>query len=106
MFIINNIMWQIVFVSSGSNKLMRSDGSISLAVTDFNDKTVYVSDNVNNGYLRKIMAHELCHCFCFSYNIYMPIQQEEYLADWISLYGADLIYLLDNLMITLTRSVA
>lgn len=106
MFIINNIMWQIVFVPSNSNKLMRSDGSISLAVTDFNDKTVYVSDNVNNGYLRKIMAHELCHCFCFSYNIYMPIQQEEYLADWISLYGADLIYLLDDLMITLTRSVA
>ena len=89
MFIINNIMWQIVFVPSDSNKLMRSDGSISLAVTDFNDKTVYVSDDVKNGYLRKVMAHELCHCFCFSYNIYMPIQQEEYLADWISLYGAE-----------------
>ena len=58
MFTINNIMWQIVFVPSGSNKLMRSDGSISLAVTDFNDKTVYVSDNIKNGYLRKIIAHE------------------------------------------------
>ena len=57
MFIINNIMWQIVFVPSDSNKLMRSDGSISLAVTDFNDKTVYVSDNVKNGYLSKIIAH-------------------------------------------------
>lgn len=39
-----------------------------------------------------------CHCFCFSYNIHMPIEQEEYLADWISLYGTDLIYLLDDLM--------
>jgi len=28
----------------------------------------------------------------------MPIEQEEYLADWISLYGTDLIYLLDDLM--------
>lgn len=46
----------------------------------------------------QILAHELCHCFCFSYNIHMPIEQEEYLADWISLYGADLIYLLDDLM--------
>lgn len=106
MFIINNIMWRIAFVPNDSDKLMRSDGSISLAVTDFNDKAVYVSDKVNDGYLRKIIAHELCHCFCFSYNIYMPIHQEEYLADWISLYGADLIYLLDDLMITLTRSVA
>ena len=57
MFTINNIIWQIVFVPSDSDKLMRSDGSISLAVTDFNGKTVYVSDDVNNGYLRKIMAH-------------------------------------------------
>ena len=32
---------------------------------------------------------------------YIPNQtdeQEEYLADWISLYGTDLIYLLDDLM--------
>lgn len=43
-------------------------------------------------------AHELCHCFCVSYNIYMPIEQEEYLADFISLYGTDIVYLLDVLM--------
>ncbi len=34
----------------------------------------------------------------FSYNIHMPMEQEEYLADWISLYGADLVYLLDELL--------
>lgn len=102
MFIINNIIWKIVFVPQDNDKLMRSDGSISLAVTDFNDRVVYISDRVKNGYLRKVMAHELCHCFCFSYNLYMPIQQEEYLADWVSVYGTDLICLLDNLMATLT----
>lgn len=98
MFLINGIEWKIKFIHGASNKLMRSDGSISLAVTDWNDRAIYVSDKPKNGYLRKILAHELCHCFCFSYNINMPIEQEEYLADWISLYGADLIYLLDDLM--------
>lgn len=98
MFVINGIEWEIEFVRSASGKLMRSDGSTSLAVTDWNDRTIYVSDKPKNGYLRKILSHELCHCFCFSYNIHMPIEQEEYLADWISLYGADLIYLLDDLM--------
>ncbi|MFR2172343.1 MAG: hypothetical protein ACLS5Z_03000 [Clostridium fessum] len=33
-----------------------------------------------------------------SYNIHMPIDQEEYLADWISLYGAELVYLLDEIL--------
>ena len=94
MFLINGIEWKIEFVHGASHKLMRSDGSISLAVTDWNDRIIYVSDKPENGYLRKILAH----CFCFSYNIHMPIEQEEYLADWISLYGADLIYLLDDLM--------
>lgn len=98
MFLINGIEWKIEFVHSANGKLMRSDGSISLAATDWNDRAIYVSDKPKNGYLRKILAHELCHCFCFSYNIHMPIEQEEYLADWISLYGADLIYLLDDLM--------
>lgn len=98
MFVINGIEWEIKFVRGASSKLMRSDGSISLAVTDWNNRAIYVSDKPENGYLRKILAHELCHCFCFSYNIHMPIEQEEYLADWISLYGTDLIYLLDDLM--------
>lgn len=106
MFEINGILWRILFVNPHSEHLMRSDGVYSLAVTDWNDKTVYLSNIPKNGYLRKILAHELCHCFCFSHNISMPIEQEEYLADWISLYGTDLIYLLDDLMVNLQIGVA
>ena len=106
MFEINGILWRILFVNGNSEHLMRSDGSHSLAVSDWNGKTVYLSDIPKNGYLRKILAHELCHCFCFSHNISMPIEQEEYLADWISLYGTDLIYLLDELMANMQIGVA
>lgn len=97
MFKINDIIWNVIFTND-NDKLMRSDGSISLAVTDWNDKTIYVSNKPKGAYLRKIIAHELCHCFCFSYNIHMPIEQEEYMADWVSLYGEELVYLLDYLM--------
>ena len=37
MFVINGIEWKIEFVHSANGKLMRSDGSISLAVTDWNE---------------------------------------------------------------------
>lgn len=105
-FEINGILWNIVFVRPNSNNLRRSDGSITFAVTDWNDKCIYVSTAPKSAFLRKILAHELCHCFCFSFDVHMPIEQEEYLADWVSLYGTDLIYLLDDLMRNLRYMVA
>lgn len=103
MFEINGIRWNIEFVPVTSAALTRSDGSQSLAVTDANTSTVYISNRVHGAFLRRVMAHELCHVFCMSYNIHMPIEQEEYLADWISLYGAELVYVLDDLMLHITQ---
>lgn len=103
MFTINGIDWNLIFVNGASPDLLRSDGTVSLAVTDWNRRSIFVSTAPKEVYLRRIIAHELCHAFCFSYDISMPIEQEEYLASWISLYGTDLIYLLDNIMSSLSR---
>lgn len=97
-FIVNNQVWQVVFVKPNSKDLMRSDNSITLGMTDNNTKIIYINNKLNDYMTRKVLAHELCHCFCFSYNIYIPIEEEERLADWISLYGTELIYLLDDLL--------
>lgn len=105
-FTINGIVWDLIFVSPISNLLRRSDGSLTFAVTDWNDKAVYVSTVPTGDLLRRIICHELCHCFCFSFDIHMPIEQEEYLANWISKYGEDLIYLLDDLMVKLLIKTA
>lgn len=105
-FEINGIEWDIVWVKSNSENLMRSDGSMTVAVTNWNDRCIYMSNKLKGGFLRKVMAHELVHCFCFSYSIHMPIEQEEYMADWVSLYGEDLIYLLDDLMNTVLKKRA
>ena len=104
MFIINGIEWNIVFTSPYSDSLMRSDGSKTVGMTDFNTKCVYLSNLLKGAFLRKVMAHELVHCFCFSYDIAMPIEQEEFMADWISTYGTELVYLLDDLMQTMKKA--
>lgn len=98
MFEINGYNWSLVFVNNNSEKLMRSDGSITVGMTDWKDRCVYLSNKLHGSFLRRVLAHELCHCFCFSYNVVMPIEEEEYLAYWISLYGSELVYLLDDLM--------
>lgn len=104
MFIINGIEWEIVFTSAYSDSLMRSDGSITVGMTDWNTKCVYLSKSLKGAFLRRVLAHELCHCFCFSYNISMQIEEEEFMADWISLYGTELVYLLDDLMQTMKKA--
>ena len=106
MFEINGHSWNTELVPVTSPFLTRSDGSQSVGVTDANTSTVYLSNRLKGAFLRRVTAHELCHCFCFSFNIHMPMEQEEYLADWVSLYGTDLIYLLDDLMGSLNRKFA
>lgn len=103
MFIINGILWNLIFVNPNDERLMRSDGLYSLAVTDWNEKDIFVSKNTKGSYFRKIIAHELCHAFCFSFGVHMPMEQEEYLSDWISIYGTDLIYLLDDIMVSMKK---
>lgn len=98
MFIINGIEWDIVFVNNYSDDLKRSDGSRTVGVTDNGEKCVFLSKSLRGAFLRRVLAHELVHCFCFSYDIYIPLEEEERLADWVSLYGTDLVYLLDDLM--------
>ena len=104
MFIINGIEWEIVFTSAYSTDLMRSDGSITVGMSDFNTKCVYLSNALKGAFLRKVLAHELVHAFCFSYDISIPIEQEEFMADWISTYGTELVYLLDDLMQTIKKA--
>ena len=103
MFEINGIQWDIVWVNPNSDNLRRSDGSITVGVTDRNKKCIFLANSLRNGFLRKVLAHELCHCICFSYDIHMPIEQEEYLANWVSIYGTEVIYLLDDLMQRIRR---
>ena len=62
-FIINNRMWHIEFVNAASEKLHRSDGSLTVGVTDGNDDCVYLSDLLSGAFLKKVLCHELCHCF-------------------------------------------
>lgn len=105
-FIVNNIIWCIKYVNSSSSVLTRSDGSTTVGMTDWSTKTIYLDKHLKGAFLEKVLCHELCHVLCFSYGISIPIEQEEYLANWVSLYGREVIELLDNLLSRVNGNVA
>lgn len=95
---INNINWNIIFVNPLNHNLINNHGEYTLGMTDNNIKCVFLSDNLYGNELYKVLCHELCHVYCFSYNIYMDINDEERLAQFISDYGRSIINNTDYLL--------
>jgi hypothetical protein len=96
-FELNSIQWQIVWVDNKNSLLSRTDGSMSVGVTDMNTHCIYLAKSLHGAFLRKVIIHELCHCVCMSYNIYMPIGQEEMLCDFVATYG-DQVFEIVNIL--------
>ena len=103
MFQINGISWNVVFVPASSSELMRSDGSRTVGMTDWNQKTVFISRNLHGMFLRKVLIHEICHTAVFSYGIELGIEQEEFLCDFVASFGDEIFIIVDDLFAVLKK---
>lgn len=103
-FYVNNQEWQLQFVKPSSKDLMRSNNSITLGMTDNNTRTVYINNRLSDYMTNKVLAHELCHVYAFSFDYSMPIEVEEVVADFFSLFGRDMVDLLDDLTLILKKA--
>lgn len=101
MFKINNKTWEIVKISRQNPMLMRSDGSRTVGMTDRDTKRIYLADDLRGKFLDRVLCHELCHAFCLSYNVYMDIDTEEIVADFLAIYGREVFEIADRLLIEL-----
>ena len=97
-FSINGTIWQVQYENSNSSELRRSDNTISLGVTDRNTHTIYLSDKLQGFMERKVLIHEVCHAICMSYDVYLPIEQEEILCDFVATYGDEVFDIVDMLL--------
>lgn len=105
-FYANNTRWRLKFVSPRNENLKNSLGAYTLGVTDGNLKTVFIADNLNDYMTDKVFLHELTHVHAMENNYYMPIETEEIVADFLSLFGRDIVYLADEIMGKLMRRIA
>lgn len=105
-FVVNNTTWNLIFVNPKSEHLRTSIGAYTLGVTDNNIKSVFIADNLSDYMTDKVLAHEITHVYAFEFEYYMPIEVEEIVADFISLFGRDIIVLANDIMKNVIRSVA
>lgn len=105
-FEVNGIIWCVRFVNAGSIYLRRTDGTYTIGMTDGQTHTIYIARNLRGSLLDKVMAHELVHVIMFSYGIEIDINIEETIAQWVSNYGREVVYILDDLMRILNKKLS
>lgn len=105
-FNINGSVWYLKFVRPSNKNLQRSDGTWTIGMTDNKKKIVFIADNLSEYMFIKVLCHELTHVFSFSYDLTLDIETEEIIADFMSLYGRDIIYLADDIMHNLRKGIA
>lgn len=96
---INGYDWEIVWTHCCED-LSRSDGSLTLGVTDTGLKTIFIHDKLNENMNQKVLIHELVHAWIFSYGIYIPLEQEEFICSFIDTYGIDIMNMADEVLCT------
>lgn len=105
-FQVNGNTWKLQFVRPSSENLRRSDGSYTFGVTDNNVKTVFIIDNASEYMTDKILLHELSHVHAMEYNYSIPIEVEEIVCDFLSLYGRSVVYIADDIMSKIMNRIA
>lgn len=97
MFLINNIYWKLSFVSPDFPLLRRKSGDFSIGACDNLTRTIYLNYNLRGNLLKKVLCHELTHAAMFSYGVNLSLQQEELVADLISTYGEQIIFITNKI---------
>ena len=103
MFLINNVHWKLAFVPSNFPLLQRLNGQYSIGACDNLTRTIYINQNLQGALLNKVLCHQITHAAMFSYNVNLSIEQEELIADLISTYGQEIIYITNKIFTKLKK---
>lgn len=94
---VNGYLWSIKYTHD-LDDLRRSDGTITLGVTDISLRTVFIYDRLPSSMRSKVLVHELTHVWMFSYGFYLSIQEEEFVCSFIDTYGRNIIESADSIL--------
>ena len=97
MFLINGVYWKLAFVSPNFPLLQRANGQYTIGACDNLTRTIYINELLSGDLLRKVLCHQITHAAMFSYNVDLSVEQEELVADLISTYGDEIVYITNKI---------
>lgn len=69
MFKLGDDIWRIQYVDYNDPILVDRTGKATVAVTDLETMTVYISNQISGEFLTKVLIHEIGHCIIFSFHL-------------------------------------
>lgn len=115
-FILNGIIWRVIFVDPLSETLMDRTGHQTVATTDPATKTVHLSKLLHGDFLNRVFVHELGHCTLVSFGLLDDIHRmvkpeywveaEEWVCNFIADYGFAIFSVRDTVLGAPMRRVA
>ena len=103
MFNINNEQWQIVLVDEFDKALRMPTGEYALGACNDVTKTIYIMDRLQGKVLEQVLCHELVHASMFAYDVILSFQEEELIAEIISIFGEEIINMTDIMLNKMER---
>lgn len=100
---INGIDWRVYLVSANHPQLMRDDGTFTLGCCDNDINKIFIADDLNDEYTKRVLCHELVHACMYSYRVGLNEYQEELLADLIATYGEEVINMTNSIFNRLSK---
>lgn len=97
MFLINDVYWKLAFVPPDFPLLQRMNGQYTIGACDNLTRTIYINELLSGDLLKKVLCHQITHAAMFSYNVDLSIEQEELVADLISTYGDEIVYITNKI---------
>lgn len=103
MFYINGIQWKLAFVNADFPLLRRLNGEYTIGACDNLTRTIYINHSLNESLFKKVLCHEITHAAMFSYNVDLSVEQQQLIADLISTYGEEIIYITNKIFAKLQQ---
>lgn len=96
-FYMNGLRWNVRWTNPTDRILVDRTGSFTVAVTDPDTMTIYLSNQLSGSFLNRVLIHELGHCVMYSYGLVNEIhrmckkrywiEMEEFCANLLADYG-------------------
>ena len=96
MIVLNGYVWKVKIVNPNFPILQKPDGKYAVGVCDSNYKIICISNQLRGKAFKEVLCHEIVHAAVSSYGINIDHETEEFLANFISKYGHQIIQVTDR----------